>query len=217
MPELPSNLLTTGIFGDVIDNQDPEGLGRVIVEVNALSGIARLEWAWPVGFPGAGNKDRGFFWPPDVGSSVYIMFEMGSQTRPVYLAGPHTMPNQVSEVPSSFSGQENVTPTKRGWETKEWEVLFEDGLPPPSLDSSEFRVKRKGGTAFLKFKSDGTVVLEGIAIELGDAATEAVLKGDKFKAIYDAHTHPDPVSGNSGPPNVLLPADNLSTTTTVGG
>lgn len=42
-------------------------------------------------------------------------------------------------------------------------------------------------------------IIDSPAIELGRGATEAVIKGNTFKTIFDAHIHPTPV-GPSGPP-----------------
>lgn len=45
-----------------------------------------------------------------------------------------------------------------------------------------------GGDAKLLAAGDATV--DGATIKLGTAAIEAVIKGDTFKALYNAHTHP---------------------------
>lgn len=63
----------------------------------------------------------------------------------------------------------------------------------------------------VKIESDGDVNVENAGnVILGDGATEAAILGDAFKTTYDAHTHPTGM-GPSGPPAVLLPANNLST------
>lgn len=58
--------------------------------------------------------------------------------------------------------------------------------------------------ATVRLRPDGTIVLDGTKIELGAGATEAVVLGDAFKTLFNAHVHPDPVSGNTLPPTVLM-------------
>ena len=58
---------------------------------------------------------------------------------------------------------------------------------------------------FVYFKEDGT-------IEAGSAdATFRKLIDERFIAIYNAHVHPDPVTGNSGVPTVQLTPGNQET------
>lgn len=65
----------------------------------------------------------------------------------------------------------------------------------------------------LFLRADGTAVLEADEIKLGDAgATQAIALGtavkghlDALKTWADAHTHPDPVSGNTGTPTAPSP------------
>ena len=48
------------------------------------------------------------------------------------------------------------------------------------------------------------IVVEAPIIELGDGATESVIKGDAFKILFDAHTHSGVTAGvgATGPPAV---------------
>lgn len=71
----------------VIDNQDPEGLGKVKVRVPAIHGIPNqtpqyitdsdLPWATPACMMGIGIRS-GFWIVPPTGSIVLVMFENGS-------------------------------------------------------------------------------------------------------------------------------------------
>lgn len=55
------------------------------------------------------------------------------------------------------------------------------------------------GRATLTMRSDGTVVIDGDNIKLGENATERVLRGETFVRWAEAHRHPTP-SGVSGTP-----------------
>jgi phage baseplate assembly protein V len=61
-------------------------------------------------------------------------------------------------------------------------------------------------------------VIDATNIELGDSAAEAVVKGDAFKALYDAHTHVGSAPGSpTSPPSVPMGPAQLSTIAKVGG
>jgi hypothetical protein len=55
----------------------------------------------------------------------------------------------------------------------------------------------------------GTATVEGQTVKLGKGASEAVVKGDTFKQLFDAHIHPTPI-GPSGPPTMPLSPSALS-------
>jgi len=50
-----------------------------------------------------------------------------------------------------------------------------------------------------KINATGETHVNSPRIKLGEAAAEAIIKGDTFKAIWDSHIHPTGV-GPSGPP-----------------
>lgn len=67
--------------GKVEENIDPEGLGRIIPSVPAVSG-SKLNWAMPC-TPYAG-RDVGFYAIPPIGASVWIEFEGGDPNFPIW-------------------------------------------------------------------------------------------------------------------------------------
>ncbi len=56
----------------------------------------------------------------------------------------------------------------------------------------------------------GTATVEAPTVKLGKGASEAVVKGDTFKKLFDQHIHPTPI-GPSGPPSMPLSPSALST------
>ena len=71
--------------GLVIDNKDPQALGRVRLKLPALSDDEIGHWARiAVLMAGA---DRGTFFPPEVGDEVLVAFEHGDIARPYVLGG----------------------------------------------------------------------------------------------------------------------------------
>jgi len=78
-----SDRIYEAVIGTVVNNQDPDKLGRVKVQIPALGGDDETWWA-PVAALGAG-KDRGWFFLPEVKDEVLIMFAHGDISRPVVL------------------------------------------------------------------------------------------------------------------------------------
>ncbi len=67
--------------GIVQDNKDPDKLGRILATVPAISAMAK-NWALPCS-PYAG-KDVGLYTIPPVGAKVWIEFEGGDPTFPIW-------------------------------------------------------------------------------------------------------------------------------------
>lgn len=97
-------------------------------------------------------------------------------------------------------------------------------------EGGEFRIRLKEARR-LTVEMDGTDVFEvwkdgsQVRIDLGEGATERIMLGDAFKTffdgemtkintfwstIYDLHVHPDPATGNTGPPNLLQAPTTIS-------
>jgi hypothetical protein len=68
--------------GQVADNADPYGLGRVQVTCPAVLGEGRASWAMP-SMPYAGKK-VGFFAVPPNGANVWVEFEAGDLDYPIW-------------------------------------------------------------------------------------------------------------------------------------
>jgi phage protein D/phage baseplate assembly protein gpV len=92
------------VVGLVLDNQDPEGLGRVKINLPALSEDESGHWA-RVAAPMAGGG-RGMFFLPEKNDEVLVAFEQGDITRPYVLGA---LWNGQDKPPESNSdGQNNV-------------------------------------------------------------------------------------------------------------
>ncbi len=73
--------------GTVVNNVDPEGLGRILAIVPGVPGfeLATTTWAQPA-VPMAGNQ-RGAYFVPEVASGVWIEFERGDPRHPIWTGG----------------------------------------------------------------------------------------------------------------------------------
>lgn len=68
--------------GMVINNIDPMGLGRLMVQVPDVAGVIPGSWAMPC-FPFSGPQ-LGFYALPQIGAGVWVEFEQGDPDRPIW-------------------------------------------------------------------------------------------------------------------------------------
>lgn len=155
-------------IGRVISVTDPQKQGRIQVLCEEVGNTEPNEvWAYPA-FPGAGDN-RGWFWPPEVGDTVWISYPRGKLTGdPVYFGAFYGS----GEVPPELgypSGNE-VAPTRRGFVTRgghTFVVNDESGSEavelvwrkPNASPSGTDSASRDGKEASLKFTPEGSVEL----------------------------------------------------------
>jgi uncharacterized protein involved in type VI secretion and phage assembly len=71
--------------GLVIENIDPEQIGRIMVQVPDVLGETPSSWAMPC-VPAAGIEAGCFIVPP-IGSQVWVEFEQGDPDYPIWTGG----------------------------------------------------------------------------------------------------------------------------------
>ena len=82
--------MSTGPFfgkyrGSVVDNVDPEQIGRLVALVPDVLGELPSSWAMPC-LPAAG-VNMGMFTVPPIGAGVWIEFEKGDPDYPIWVGG----------------------------------------------------------------------------------------------------------------------------------
>jgi len=179
----------------VITNKDPEGLGRIIVEVpRARVPKENGEWVLPM-MQGAG-KQTGFFWPPEEGDYVFVFFDNGDPRKILgYLGGWFA----GGEVHTKLTPEQDGSPKKRGFSTPGGHLIaFSD-----KDGEEEITIRHKSGS-IVKLTSDGKV-------QAGkeDGSFEPMMKGNTVKQWLTSHTHPH-AWGPTGPPIQPFPANGLS-------
>jgi len=80
--------------GVVADNQDPEQRGRLKLQVPAVLGKQKTDWALPC-LPFGGDAGCGWFAVPKVGAQVWVEFEEGDIQRPIWTGTFWPQQNQV--------------------------------------------------------------------------------------------------------------------------
>jgi len=164
--------------GEVVDREDPEGLGRVRVRIPGLVEPASA-WAWPLGTLGGGSDRRGFFSVPEKGAEVGVLFHQGDVDHPHYLCGHWGKPDGQAEVPEATRGlSKEDAPRVRAFETERFLLYFDDRegkeafvvKDKTSGDQIEFDGKGMGitvkATSALMLKADGMVSIEAAVIQL---------------------------------------------------
>ena len=83
----PRNVYPYQYRAVVVDNNDPEKLGRVRLKIPEVFGLELVsDWASPaVGIVGPdGQRDKGDFHIPNIGDSVWCRFESGNPNYPIW-------------------------------------------------------------------------------------------------------------------------------------
>jgi len=78
----------------VINTKDPQGLGRIQVKAPDISGEQVLGWALPSVPPNNFSKKIGSALPP-VGAMVWIQFERGDASSPIWTGRFFTSPTET--------------------------------------------------------------------------------------------------------------------------
>lgn len=145
--------------GIVIQNDDPTKRGFIRATCPAIKLIDADDvpddfWI-PPNWPGMGNSDNGqmtgMFWPPEVGSQVWITFRMGDPRYPVYTGGSVTADKKSDTFDSDKA-------YKRGFRTKAGHFIRFDDDP----DNLSVMIVRGDGSGeptpvFISLDKDGSV------------------------------------------------------------
>ncbi len=179
----------------VVDNADPDSLGRVQVECPRarLTGFNGV-WVLPMS-NGAGDSS-GVFWPPDEGEIVWLFFDNGNFHEPMcYMGGWYAK----DEIPSYMKSEEGQPPTRRGlMSLAGHRLVFED-----KEGSESITIEHKDGQIFQ--------ITAGGKVKVGDGngSFEPMMRGSTVKAYLEGHTHPHSW-GPTGPPMQPFPSAGLS-------
>lgn len=174
--------------GIVTDNADPDDLGRVKAKVPRLLGTEETGWALPA-FPYGGASEQGFFAVPDVGAGVWIEFEEGHLSYPIWSGTWYTS----GSIPESAKPEQKVLKTKSGHKI----VLDDDAGTLEITDSNGNSVLMDSSTIKISTGDATKIVIEAPAIELVEGAPHPLVFGDnllqylnQLVQLYQNHMHP---------------------------
>jgi len=145
--------------GTVIENIDPEQIGRVLVEVPDVLGLTPSSWAMPC-VPAAGIQ-AGVFVIPPIGSQVWVEFEQGDPDYPIWTGGFWGL---VAEVPVFATAPPAIPPGQNiVMQTTGQNMVMVSDAPPTTVT----------GGIVLKSMSGAMIVVNetGIYINNGQGAS----------------------------------------------
>lgn len=198
--------------GIVTDNNDPLQLGRVKAHVPEVLANVDSGWALPCA-PYAGNGS-GQFTIPEPGTGVWIEFEAGDPSRPIW-SGCWWGDGQV---PADNGGQSGAPTLKI--------IRSEQGLMVTMDDAGQMiTVSDENGRNLLEIQvQSGKITIKGAVkavveapqIELVENATHPVVFGDQLMTyltnivtMFNAHMHPGEMAGGFLPVTPVPPVPSM--------
>jgi hypothetical protein len=119
-----------GIYrGIVVNTADPKNYNRILLKVPQVSGEEVTSWAWPNFTPGIGQIS------PSVGSNVWVAFEGGDTSYPMWFGSSTSTLTNGTPVPITGNLIPNIDNTYiLGDLTHRWKSLF---LGPGTLNITD--------------------------------------------------------------------------------
>jgi uncharacterized protein involved in type VI secretion and phage assembly len=123
-----------GIYrGTVVDNDDPERMGRIRVRVPSVLGEETVSGWAAACTPYGGAAGRGWLSIPEIDSGVWVQFEEGDLELPIWVGTYWSNPGGESEPPhpndpdGADRGEVQSPPTRKIWKSAKGHTLqFED-------------------------------------------------------------------------------------------
>ncbi|MFD0119448.1 phage baseplate assembly protein V [Streptomyces sp. NPDC058320] len=184
--------------GTVTDHHDPRNQGRVRVRVPEVLGETESSWALPC-VPYAGNGTGSFACPP-VGAGVWVEFEAGDVSRPIWTGCWWSSEQQPADEAGAMA-----TPDVKVTRSEEGLVLaLHDDTQVIALGDSSganlLRIEVQQGRVTVRAST--RVVVEAPTIELAAGATHPAVFGDQLQAYlagivqaFNLHMHPGQTLG----------------------
>lgn len=181
--------------GTVFNNLDPLNQGRIMAMVPEVLQAMPSGWATPCA-PTSGVL-AGFFAVPMVGAGVWIEFEAGDVSRPIWSGGYWA----VGEPPIEPRAAPPTLPTTKIWRSDTGHTVSMDDLlqtitVSDVLGANQVVIDVK--TATVRIKGLARVVVDAPLIQEGsDAAMHPAVFGDQLLiylntlvTLFNAHVHP---------------------------
>jgi Type VI secretion system/phage-baseplate injector OB domain len=178
--------------GLVVDIDDPDSLGRVRAHVPEVLGTLHSPWALPCtpyGGPGVGT-----YAIPPVGAGVWIEFEAGDPSRPIWSGAWWGR----GELPKDQSGGDTGPPLKIMRSEKGLMLALDDAGITATLSDQDGSnlVTIKVDDGQVRVQATAKVVVEAPQIELVDGAPHPLVFGDnllnylnQLVNMFNMHTH----------------------------
>jgi phage baseplate assembly protein gpV len=174
--------------GIVTDNSDADNLGRLRAKVPRVLGDEETGWALPA-FAYGGSSEQGLYLVPDVGAGVWIEFEGGDLSYPIWTGTWFT----TGDIPESAQPGKKVLKTKSGHKL----VLDDDAGTLEITDANSNTITMDSSTIKIAAGSAVKIVIDAPQIELVEGAAHPLVFGDdllqylnQIAQMYQTHMHP---------------------------
>ncbi|MBI4650385.1 hypothetical protein HY745_03685 [Candidatus Desantisbacteria bacterium] len=162
----------------VTDNMDPKKLGRVKVKVPSLLGEHEIGWAMPC-FPYGGGADRGYYMIPENDDGVWVEFEAGDISYPIW-SGTWWAKD---ETPKGVEDAEPV-PDIKMIKSKSGNIIQLDDTSGSEsisiIDKSGNKVVMKSESISIIDKSENKIIMKADSIEINSDTRDLKLKGNNI-------------------------------------
>lgn len=200
--------------GFVVDNADPEKLGRLKLTVPSVLGKDVVTgWALPC-LPYGGDVNQGFLFIPEVGAGVWVEFEEGDLEFPIWVGTFWSKPGGDSELPKpndpegTEQGDVQDPPTRKTIKTKKGHTIqFEDSDDDDKamviiIEATHKNsiVMNKDGVKIADRKNGNNITLNSDGIKIEDKNSNVITMDSSSITIKSSSIK---VGGNAAEPLVL--------------
>jgi hypothetical protein len=179
-----------------------------------------IPWASQVSGVSFGRGGAGTISIPKLGSIVVVQFDGQNYYKMNYYGEKDYAQDMLDEIADSYEGAQVImydTEAEPGsltlFYTKKKGAVFSLGdakIQFDTQDGGQLRVIIEMGGDQIRMENN-KVIVNSNNIELGEAAAQALIKGNTFQAYFNSHTHIGNLGAPTSPPVVPSTPDHLST------
>jgi hypothetical protein len=209
-------------LGEIVDINDPLKQGRARIRVFGFFDELEIEdipWAEQIsGLSFSSARGNGNISIPRVGAVVNVQFDGSNYYKCFYEFEKESSSALLEEISDSYEGAQSIwydveaePGTLKLFYTKKKGMVLSLGDAKIQLDTQDggnLRIVIEMGKDQIKMENN-KVIINSNNIELGEGATQAVIRGDAFKQFFDTHVH----AGAGSPPVVPMIPNLLSLVT----
>ena len=209
-------------LGEIVDINDPLKQGRARIRVFGFFDELEIEdipWAEQIsGLSFSSARGNGNISIPRVGAVVNVQFDGSNYYKCFYEFEKESSSALLEEIADSYEGAQSIwydveaePGTLKLFYTKKKGMVLSLGDSKIQLDTQDggnLRIVIEMGKDQIKMENS-KVIINSNNIELGEGATQAVIRGDAFKQFFDTHVH----AGAGSPPVVPMIPNLLSLVT----
>ena len=209
-------------LGEIVDINDPLKQGRARIRVFGFFDELEIEdipWAEQIsGLSFSSARGNGNISIPRVGAVVNVQFDGSNYYKCFYEFEKESSSALLEEISDSYEGAQSIwydveaePGTLKLFYTKKKGMVLSLGDAKIQLDTQDggnLRIVIEMGKDQIKMENS-KVIINSNNIELGEGATQSVIRGDAFKQFFDTHVH----AGAGSPPVVPMIPNLLSLVT----